>query len=105
MKFEEALKLKKSLINRKFKSTAGNEMTILIAPADREAQDTWKKGMAYIWDNNNPDILARYYTQEDHFILYGVRQVKHGIFSGGALNLIKHPELLLRPNPTETANY
>jgi len=93
VKYKLALKLKESLRNVKFKSSVGNELTIIIAPADEEALQTWKKGMSYIWENHNPDALARYYTSEDDFILFGVRQVSPGVFSGGALDLKKHPEL------------
>ena len=105
MKYKEALDLKEKLRNNKFKSTAGNELTIIIAPADKEALNTWKKGMSHIWNERNPDPLARYYTSEDDFILYGVRQLSQGGFSGGELNLKQHPELKPRANPNDSKSY
>jgi hypothetical protein len=99
MKYREVLALKESLRDNRFTSTAGNTMRIIIAPADKEALETWKKGMPHIWNQQNPDILARYYTQEDDFILFGVRMVKEGVFSGGILDLRKHSELIHRRKP------
>lgn len=93
MTYLEAEALKQSLKSDTYTSKAGNKLKIYIAPQEAEGLKVYKEALKYNWPVLQ-DKTARQYTLKDHFVLYGIRQLRNGKFAGGVLELKEHPELL-----------
>ncbi len=93
MTFDEAQALKKSLISDTYISSAGNELRIFIVPEEEKGLEVYKSALKYNWQNIK-DKVARQYTNQDRFILFGIRQLRNGAFAGGPFEISKHQEML-----------
>ncbi len=95
MNYEEAETLKKLLKSNKYIAQSGNELLIFIAPETEEYLNQYKFAVKGFWDHGGLlDKYARIYCRDEKYILFGIRKIQAGKFSGGKLDLNEHPELL-----------
>jgi hypothetical protein len=98
MKYKDIVLLKRSLRSKEYRSSKGHALYITIAPANENDLKLWKSKVPEFWYGfKDLDLKAKGYTSKDDFILFGVREVSHGVFAGGPLDLDKHPELYSSP--------